>query len=147
MFGLIVAVIAIALTLALAGAFLYYGGDIATHSSAKATAAQYRSEASQIAGAITAYKAEGNSVGSDFTLNALVPFYLKQLPNVDWNISSNRIYMDDIDEGVCLAANDSANMSFTPNGSDIIAAASNPNKGIPICTESLSPNVPCCVKQ
>jgi type II secretory pathway pseudopilin PulG len=147
MFALIVAIIAIALTVAIAGAVMYYGGDVATNSGAKAVAGQYRSEASQIAGAITAYRAEGNPITEDFTLNALVPHYLKTLPNVKWNVDANRIYMDDIEEGVCLAANDSAKMYFTPNGTDILPADGNPEKGIPICTDTLSLSVPCCIRQ
>lgn len=147
MFALIVAIIAIALTIAIAGAVMYYGGDIATNTSAKAKAAQYRNEASQIAGAITAYKAEGKPINDDFTLLLLVPHYLKELPNIAWNIDSNRIYMDDIEETVCIAANETANMRFTPNGVDIIASESNPSVGIPICVETLSMDVPCCIKQ
>lgn len=147
MFALIISILAIALTIGIAGAVMYYGGDVATTAQSKATAAKYRVEASQIAGAITAFKAEGNSVTDDFTLNTLVPRYLKMLPDAAWNIDSNRIFMDDISEGVCIAANDSANMKFTPNGTTIIAAQGNPSKGIPVCTEDLSLDVPCCVRQ
>ncbi|MDU8351278.1 hypothetical protein RYA05_05115 [Pseudomonas syringae pv. actinidiae] len=145
MFALIVALIAILLAIGLTGAMIYYGGDAATSAGSKAAAATYRNEAAQIAGAITAYRAEGNSVTAEFKLTDLVPNYLKQLPQIGWNINSNRIYIDGINENVCVAANDSA--GFTYNKGDSGTITSESGRGIPICTDDLNATVPCCMFQ
>ncbi|MFK4132080.1 hypothetical protein ACI2KR_07255 [Pseudomonas luteola] len=147
MFAIIISLIAILLICLLTGAFLYFGGDIATKSGVKAAAAKYRNEAAQIAGAITAYKAEGNTVDEKFQLTDLVPNYLKVIPDIEWNIDSNRIYLDGIEENVCVAANQTANFHFTPDGVNYIASAQDPTEGIPKCNvEGLSAVVPCCIR-
>jgi hypothetical protein len=146
MFALIISLIAIGLVIVLGAACLYYGGDVATKAGAKAAAAKYRNEAAQIAGAITAYKADGYSVDESFQLTKLVPNYLQMVPQIAWNIDSNRIFIDGIDENICVVANETAGFHFTPDGVLFIASKQDPTSGVPKCDNpNLSAIVPCCI--
>jgi hypothetical protein len=146
MFAIIISLIAILLIILTGAATLYYGGDVATKAGSKAAAAKYRNEAAQIAGAITAYKSDGNSIDSQFQLTKLVPEYLQTVPQIDWTIDANRIFIDGIDENVCVAANDTAGFHFKADGVFFIASKSNPDAAVPKCSNpDLSLIVPCCI--
>lgn len=146
MFAIIISLISVLLVLLITAACLYYGGDVATRAGAKASAAKYRNEAAQIAGAITAYKSDGNSINESFQLTKLVPNYLQVVPNIAWNIDANRIFIDGIDESVCVMANDTAGFHFIPDGSLYIASKFDPRAGVPTCNNpALSIIVPCCI--
>jgi hypothetical protein len=84
MFALIIAIIAIALTVYLAVSTLFYGGDALSNGSARAIASAFINQGQQINGAHTLYKNDnaGSVVdGTTVTLSKLVTDnYLSSLP-------------------------------------------------------------------
>lgn len=150
MFNLITVIIAIALVIVVTAVGVYYGGSIVGDQSTKAQATQYRNEAVQIASAVTLYKAKGNSITSDFTLQTLVDEkLLKSLPE-GWEPGQDSIIkpLDENDpaaEGICLMANEQAGFNFLGSETDVTPYSKDSSKGIPKCSKANLPNtVPCC---
>lgn len=86
MFNLILVVIGIALTILIAVAASYYGGDILSDGQRQGRAAGLVSQSQQIAGAIEMFKTD-NPNGELSSVNELVPQYLKSVPE-GWELSS-----------------------------------------------------------
>lgn len=80
MFSLIIGIIAIALTAALTGATLYYGGDAFTEGSEKATVTTYLNQAQQIAAGVTMAKAENNIASITTVADLATEGYLSVAP-------------------------------------------------------------------
>lgn len=78
-FQIIVIVIGIALTLAVAGVGVFYGGSAFTNGSAAASMAKLSAQASQISGAILLYQSK-NSGTLPANLSELQGEYLKSIP-------------------------------------------------------------------
>ncbi|WP_415912691.1 hypothetical protein [Neptuniibacter sp. QD37_11] len=145
MFSLIISIIAIALVVALAGATLYYGGAAFRDNGIKTTVAEYKNESAQIVGAINAYRVQQGGLPSDFTLQDLVPEYLKSVPEGEWDIQDNRVIRTGVEELVCYRANEVMGFEFDPAEEGVDALASDSSKGIPQCSKSDLPfDVPCC---
>ncbi len=96
MFALIIAIIAIALTVYLAVSTLFYGGDALSNGSARAIASSFINQGQQINGAHTLYKNDnaGSTVdGTTVQLSKLVTDkYLSSLPKpavgLDWAVQA-----------------------------------------------------------
>lgn len=145
MFAIILAIIAIALTIAASVATLMYFSDDGK-SSAKAEAARIIQEAAQIRGAILIARNDGVQLTTADTLDVLRPKYLADIPQgaANWGFGTNQVYKTDVRDTVCLAANLSLNQVFTASDTDVRAAEDNSGY-IPYCDKSdLNPNVPCC---
>jgi hypothetical protein len=96
MFALIIAIIAIALTVYLAVSTLFYGGDALSNGSARAIASAFINQGQQINGAHTLYKNDnaGMSVADTAGLTVLVDQnYLSSLPvpqaGGDWEVDAS----------------------------------------------------------
>jgi hypothetical protein len=97
MFALIIAIIAIALTVYLAVSTLFYGGDALSNGSARAIASSFINQGQQINGAHTLYKNDnaGSTVdGVTITLSKLVTDkYLSSLPKpavgTNWTVHND----------------------------------------------------------
>lgn len=76
---LLVTILAIALVAALAGASLFYGGDVFTSGSSKATVATLGSQGQQISAAWTMYSAN-NGGANPSAIGDLSPTYLSSIP-------------------------------------------------------------------
>ncbi|MND33749.1 hypothetical protein D3C87_849050 [compost metagenome] len=153
MFNLIIAIIAIAIIVVLTMAGIYHGGAAFTGNKISADAARYRTEAGQIASAITLYKNDGNEVNADFQLQDLITQnYLKQLP-VGWEPGDNKVIFpldtsNPASEEICITANDQAGYKFSGTDSDVDAFTQDPSRGIPHCNKAgLETLVPCCVEE
>lgn len=146
MFAIILAIIAIALTILASVVTLMYldqdGG-----SSAKAQAAKILNEASQIRGAILIARNDGLYMDTQTSLEVLKPKYLADIPSgmANWGLGENRVYKTDVNDAVCLAANISLGHKFTKADTQVRAADGIEDAFIPLCEKSdLNPNVPCC---
>ncbi len=149
MFNLILTIIAIALVVVLIAAGVYYGGISFNGNTIEAEAARYRTEASQIAGAVQLFKAHGNAITSSFTLGDLVDMnYLKTLPE-GWSEASDSVVkpLEDIaGEKICFRANAQSGFIFESSESGVEAYSLDPSKGIPRCDkEDMPSGAACCV--
>jgi len=143
MFAIILAIIAIALTIAASVATLMYLTDDGK-SSAKAEAARIIQEAAQIRGAILIARNDGLQLTTADSLTVLQPKYLADIPQgaENWGFGTNTVYKTDVKDTVCLAANLSLNKVFTSNDTDVREADGG---FIPYCDKpDLDANVPCC---
>lgn len=152
MFNMIATIVAIALVVVLTATAVYYGGTITGDQTTKASAAQFRNEASQIAGAVSLFKAQGNSITSEFNLADLVDQnYLKTLPE-GWEPGQNAIVRrldpnDPASESICLEANNQASFTFTPGDEFVVTYSQDSTKGLPGCDMPNLPGaVPCCIE-
>lgn len=100
MFALIIAIIAIALTVYLAVSTLFYGGDALSNGSARAITASFINQGQQINGAHTLYKNDnaGARLGTDDTLQVLVEQkFLSSIPKPSvgsaWAIDAEEEYV------------------------------------------------------
>lgn len=132
MFALIIGLIAIVLTVILVLAGLFYGGSAFDTSDARAQAAAYQTQGSQVAGAIAIYAAQHAGAFPPSTAD-LVPEYLTTLPippgqsSAAWTISGNYVVSSGgISESSCQQADTAVGIS-----------------SIPACT-SASSTTPCC---
>jgi hypothetical protein len=144
-FAIILAIIAIALTIAASVATLMYLGDDG-QSAAKAEAARIIQEAAQIRGAILIARNDGVHLTTADSLEALKPKYLADIPqgSANWGFSTNQVYKTNVRDTVCLAANLSMGKEFKSTDTDV-RLADDGKSYIPYCdNENLDPNVPCC---
>ena len=158
MFNLIISIIAIALVVVLAVASLYYGGESFSKGRIETEAARYRNEATQIAGAATMFKARGNSIDSNFTLQVLLDDnFLRELPS-GWEPGTGIVkhVLDSAEPGsesICYTANKQSGFIFDGSdaGADTVADevvdyTEDANFAIPLCEKAgLDPMVPCCI--
>lgn len=152
MLNLVITIIAIALVVILTATAVYYGGTVTGDQKTKANAAQFRNEAAQIAGAVSLFKAKGNAITTEFSLQDLVDQqYLKTLPD-GWEPGQNAIVKrldpnDPASESICLEANTQASFTFTPGDEFVVAYSQDPTKGLPGCDmPNLAGAVPCCIE-
>lgn len=151
MVNIIIAVIAIALIAILTIASLYHGGAAFQGNKVVAEAGRYRTEASQIASAVTLFKSDGNVIDENFKLSDLVDKkYLKQLPK-GWVPGDNRIIRpldesEEMAEEICVTAIEQSGYKFSGTDDDVEPYSKDPTKGIPYCNNpTLDPLVPCCI--
>lgn len=150
MFSMIIVIIAIALVIVLAGAALYYGGESWSDGRAKADAAKYRNQASQIVAAINLYKTNEGGIPNTFSLQELVDEgYLKDMPEGAWAPQPNTtlIVRTGVPPRTCVAANESVGYTFlmTDPGADANYVSAGNGKGVPKCSWSgLDSGTPCC---
>lgn len=152
MLNIILVIIAIALIGALVITSIWYGGESYSEGKIAAEATRYRTEAQQIAGAVTLYKAQGNEISDAFRLQDLVDLeYLKALPE-DWEPGDNKIMRvlpsGNIEsENICYVANEQSGFSFSSSEEDVKPYSQNIDKAIPYCNkDDLNRNVPCCIE-
>lgn len=148
--NLVIGIISIALLIVTVTTGSYYLADAFENNKVKGESARYLNETSQVMGAITTYEAKGNEIGSSFSLQTLVDGeYLNHIPQ-GWSeypdmIATPIVGSLELKEAVCVETNENAGFTFAPNGSDIKEYIDDPNKGIPYCSTSLDPAVPCCI--
>ena len=145
MFAIILAIIAIALTIAASIMTLMYLSDDGG-SSAKAQAARIIQEAAQIRGAILIARNDGVQLTTADSLEVLRPKYLADIPHgaSGWGFGTNKVYKTDVRDTVCIAANLSLGKVFKESDSDV-RAAEDSSGYIPYCDKAdLDANVPCC---
>lgn len=80
MFALIIAIIAIALTVYLAVSTLFYGGDALSNGSARAIASSFINQGQQISGAHTLYKNDNAGARSTDVATLVTGEYLSSIP-------------------------------------------------------------------
>lgn len=144
MFALIIAIIAIGLTVFLAVTTITYFNEDG-NAAAKAEAGRIIQEASQIRGAILIARTDGLQLSTDSTLYELTPEYLSDVPKgaENWRLGYNQVFHANVNDTVCLAANASLNYFFTAGDTDVREAEG--GGYIPYCDNpDLSGNVPCC---
>ncbi len=169
MFSLIISVIAIALVIVLAGAALYYGGDGFNKGTVKGEVAKYKTEAAQIAGALVAYQVDqrgfsehpnNQNPDGEFGWDDLVDGgYLTVIPSsfqnestgeetIRWGVKDNLIILPGVADNVCLEANrvegfptDQAGVTSIDGTAHEIGET---GEYVPLCSETLSSDVPCC---
>lgn len=153
MANLIISIISIALVVGLAGAMVFFGGDIYKTNRLDAEVAKYLNESSQVQGALTVYKAHGNEITSDFQMQELVDGgYLKQVPEgwdkrvgvIGVEIDSGRVG-ESLAQNICVKANNDMGFVFDPIEDDVMAFGDDPSIGIPHCDKEMPDSVPCCV--
>lgn len=145
MSGMIIAVIAIALTCLLMASSMMLVGPAATDNGAKAQSAKLLNQAQQIAGAITIYKGDGNFVGEDFLLTDLTDKYLVGIPSNDWQAEASHIFRTDVSLEACALSNEQMNMRWAKTDSDVYIDPAYPDTAIPYCSkEGISKSTPCC---
>lgn len=145
MFAIILAVIAIALTIFLTVVSINYLFEDGSNA-AKAEAAKIIQEAAQIRGAILIAKTDGINIDTGSDLSELTPKYLAEVPQSgrDWTLAENMVIKENVNDQVCLAANLSLGFVFTKADTQV-RLSKNEDGYIPHCDkESLNPNVPCC---
>ncbi len=127
MFGIIIAIIAVVVTVALAVAAIYYGGSEFSDSEARSQAATYQAQADQISGAILLYE-NANSGAVPPSISALAPEYLDNIPPGNWTVNGSFVTQAGISANSCAAADSSVGITSVPS-----------------CSESnLAPTTPCC---
>ncbi|MGD1524049.1 hypothetical protein [Vibrio owensii] len=154
MANLIISIISIALVVILAGAMVFFGGDVYKSNKLDAEVAKYLNESSQVQSALTLYKSHGNAITADFQMQELVTDgYLKKVPEgwdkrvgvIGVEIDSGRVG-ESMAQNICLKANEGMGFEFDPIEDSVMASIDDPAKGIPHCDKSdLSDTVPCCV--
>lgn len=151
MFNMITVIIAVALVTVITLTGFFYGGGAFSDNTIAAEAARYRNEAAQIAAAVTLFRAQGNEITSEFSLQTLVDGgYLATLP-LEWEPGSDIIMKalettDPASEEICFTANKQASFKFAATEPDVQVYSLDTNFGIPHCDKSeLDANVPCCV--
>lgn len=86
MFSLIIAIVAVAVTVVLIAATMYHGGDIFSKGTNEAQVAKHINNLNQIQAALTAYNAAN---GADATkMSDIVPSFLASVPD-GWNADVN----------------------------------------------------------
>ena len=150
MFNMILVILAILLVAIMGGTAYFYGGTSMTDNVVTTLAAQYRSEATQIASAVTLFRTHGNTITEEFKLQDLVDLgYLRTLPK-DWEPGADVIMRqlpedEASSEPICAEANSQAGFKFEPSEDDVQPLSSDPAVGIPHCDKPMSNLVPCCV--
>lgn len=151
MFNMVITLIVIALVAVIGAASFFYGGSALTSGTIDAEATRYRTEATQIAAAVTLYRAQGNTITTGFSLQTLVDLgYLSSLPE-EWEPGTDIILKtlevsDPASEEICYTANKQSGYTFTAASADVVAYSISPTEGIPQCNmPGLNSLVPCCV--
>lgn len=144
MFTLIIALVAIALTIFTALVTINYLGDQADKS-AKAEFMKIFNESQQIAGAISIYKNHGNFITELFQLSDLQrDDYLSSLPPTDWRIEPNTLFTP-VTMNVCYEANKELGLDYSLDEPDIYIDELYPDKPVPYCSkEGLAKSTICC---
>jgi type II secretory pathway pseudopilin PulG len=151
MFNMVITLIVIALIAVIGAATFYYGGSALSEGQIDAEATRYRTEATQIAAAVTLYRAQGNVITTGFSLDTLVDNgYLSTLP-AEWEPGTDIILKtleagDPSSELICYTANKQSGYSFSSATPGVVAYSTSPTEGIPQCNmPGLDQRVPCCV--
>lgn len=145
MFSIVLVFIAIALTIFLTVVtinYLYEDGSNA----AKAEAAKIIQESSQIRGAILIAKNDGLVINTESDLSVLTPKYLIEIPQGgrDWILEENMIVKENVNDNVCLAANESMGFEFTDQDPQVRVADGGEGY-VPFCDKAgLNQTIPCC---
>lgn len=127
MFSLIITIIAIALTAALAVATLYYGGTSFTNASLRARVAKDLEQMTTIAGANTVYTNSTGGIPAP-DLDALITSnFLSSNPQGRWSSEAGATFAPLTDTKECLAVNASLGI-----------------QGIPACSDSTIITPSCC---
>ena len=133
MFNLIISVIAIGLTVALAAATAFYGGSLFTNSNERVVATKYISEAQQLKGALDLYATE-HSGEYPAALNDLVTTkYLKSADiletvqnNAQWTTVTDAAIRIVAEENVCNSINEQLGLKSGVFASGVPACADVP---------------------
>ena len=145
MSNLIIAIIAVALSILVFASSLMLMDRAATDNGAKAMSAKMQNQAQQIAGAITIYKGDGNFITEDFQLTELTDKYLVDVPSTAWKAEAKHIYRTDVTFEACALSNDHMNMHWAKTESDVYVDPQYPDTAIPYCTKlGISNLTPCC---
>jgi hypothetical protein len=145
MFAIIIAIVAIALTILASIVTIMYLSDDGK-SSAKAEAGRIIQEASQIRGAILIARNDGVQMSTQDTLGILKPKYLADIPQgaSAWGLGENQVFKTDVRDTVCVAANLSMGIVYVSNDSRV-RLADDGQSVIPFCDKTdLAANTPCC---
>jgi hypothetical protein len=145
MFAIIIAIIAIGLTILSSVVTIMYLSDDGK-SSAKAEAGRIIQEASQIRGAILIAKNDGVVMSTEDSLNILKPKYLADIPQgaEAWALGENQVYKTDVRDSVCVAANLSMGAIYVTT-EDRVRLAEDGQSVIPFCDKAdMAANTPCC---
>lgn len=145
MFAIIIAIVAIALTILASVVTLMYLSDDGK-SSAKAEAGRIIQEASQIRGAILIARNDGVPMSTEDTLDILKPKYLADIPQgaESWGLGENQVYKTDVRDTVCVAANLSMGAVYQAT-EERVRLADDGQSVIPFCDKpNLAGNTPCC---
>ncbi len=145
MTGLIIAIIAIGLTIYMVVAATSYLGESSENNGARAEFMKVLNESEQIAGALLAYRGHGNFITEDFTLDSLKEAkYLTDIPNNNWGFDSNRIFAP-VNAHVCNEANKRMGAFFDVDDTDIYIDSEYPQAPIPYCSkEGVADRTLCC---
>lgn len=141
---IILAILAIALTVLLISTTVMHLGEASSNKGALAESMKKTNEGQQIAAAITIYKNDGNFIDHTFKLEDLKDKYITSIPKEGWSAEPYYIFSPTT-VNACIEANTKANYIFQPTDSDIYIGEENPDFPIPYCSkEGLSKNIPCC---
>lgn len=144
MTNLIIAILAIALTILLMAATLMFLGEGSSNQGAQAESMRKMNEGQQIAAAITIYKNDGNFIDSEFKLTDLLDKYITSVPGEGWQAEPFFVYSP-TSVNACIEANKNGNYVFEPTDSDIYISDENADFPVPYCSKpGLSKNIPCC---
>lgn len=113
MFSLIITLVAIALTISLAAAALYYGGVNATRTKNEAEAARLLNESAQIKAGLILEKTATGNVTSDQSVLVSRGYLAKELSG--WVLGDGFIYYPGVNLDVCEAANRKVGVASTPS--------------------------------
>lgn len=148
--NLVIGILAIVISTITVASGTYYLSDAWENNAVKGEAAKYQNQNIQVTNAIQLYESDGNVVGSSFSLQTLVAQdYLSSIPE-GWTEYPDMIGSPiqgslAMKESVCMETNLSAGFTFTPDGVNYKKYIEDETLGIPYCTASLDPSVPCCI--
>jgi hypothetical protein len=144
MTNLIIAIIAISLTVLILIVSAPFLGEAIVNNGTKAESMKLRNDSQQIAGAISIYKNDGNVIDQSFDLKDLKDKYITSIPKGNWKAEPFYIFTSTTSE-TCIEANRASNFRFSTTDSNVYIDPRQPSTPIPYCSkDNLSVNIPCC---
>ena len=136
MFSLIIAIIAIALTVAVIAATMYHGGDSLTQGRDKADGAKMVSGAQQIGGAAVMHLSLEGSAAPDVATLVTKKYLASTPPNLALDVAPSRLVLGTaVSDGACTAINKAAGQA---SGTVVVADLANLPYGCVNTTKAFS---------